>query len=84
MKNTDHRSADLATSPEQPLSDLLPMIDQLSIDAKAALITHLLGNSGFDVRFDRHYSSLIAQINTMDQAALGDVLQAIAVRIQSN
>lgn len=86
MKDIEYWSAFSGTvSEQQQLNELLQLVNPLSTDAKAALVKHLLDTSGLTVGLDLSQdSSLIAQISTMEQAALGDVIQAIAVRIQSS
>lgn len=68
---------------EQKLDGLFTLVDQLPTDQKAELVQRLLKSSDLNVTFGNNQLSgtIIVQINTMDQTALGDILQAIANRI---
>jgi hypothetical protein len=69
----------------QKVDDLLSIAEHLPTEQKAELVQRLLKSSDLNVTFGNNQLSgtIIVQINTMDQAALGDILQAIASRIVS-
>jgi hypothetical protein len=69
----------------QKVDDLLSVAENLPTEQKAELVQRLLKSSDLNVTFGNNQLSgtIIVQINTMDQAALGDILQAIASRIVS-
>jgi hypothetical protein len=69
----------------QKVDDLLSVAEHLPAEQKAELVQRLLKSSDLNVTFGNNQLSgtIIVQINTMDQAALGDILQAIASRITS-
>jgi hypothetical protein len=73
----------VASNSHHQLDDLFGVVDKLPVEDKVALVKHLLGNSGLSVVFENNQlsGSLIVQINTMDKAVLGEILQAIAQRI---
>ena len=84
LENTKLWSALVAASSDRhQVKDLFQVVDQLSLDDKAALVKHLMGNAGLNIGFGNNQisGSVIAQINMMDKAALGETLQAIACRI---
>jgi hypothetical protein len=83
MKDTELWSAIVVASSNCRLEDLFQVVDQLSINEKAALVKHLMDSSSLNVEFDKKplSSSNIGEINTMDKATLGEILQAIANRI---
>jgi hypothetical protein len=70
-------------SSDSTTQELFAVIDQLSLQEKAALVEHLLNTSNMVVGFDskRLSGSMIDQINQMDRAALGELLDAIAQRM---
>lgn len=84
MEDTDFWNAiAIASSHRRQLEDLFEAVDQLSIDDKAALAKHLMSSFGINVvlRSDSSSNSIISQINMMDNAALGELLRAIATRV---
>lgn len=68
---------------DRQLNDVFSVVDQLPTDQKAELVKRLLKSSDLNVTFGNNQLSgtIIVQINTMDKAALGDILSAIADRI---
>lgn len=70
---------------ERKLDDLYTVVEELPADQKAELVKRLLKSSDLNVTFGNNQLSgtIIVQINAMDQAALGDILQAIATRIST-
>jgi hypothetical protein len=69
----------------QRVEDLFSIVEELPPDKKAELVQRLLKSNDLNVTFGNNQLSgtIIVQINTMDQAALSDILQAIASRITS-
>jgi hypothetical protein len=69
----------------QRVEDLFAVVEDLPPDKKAELVQRLLKSNDLNVTFGNNQLSgtIIVQINAMDQAALGDILQAIASRITS-
>lgn len=69
----------------QQVEDLLSVVEDLPTNQKAELVKRLLKSADLNVTFGNNQLSgtIIVQINAMDQAALGDILQAIANRISS-
>jgi hypothetical protein len=69
----------------QKVDNLLSVAENLPAEQKAELVQRLLKSADLNVTFGNNQLSgtIIVQINTMDQAALGDILQAIASRITS-
>lgn len=65
------------------LDDVFSVVEQLPTDQKAELVKRLLKSSDLNVTFGNNQLSgtIIVQINTMDQTALADILNAIANRI---
>lgn len=70
---------------ERKIDDLYTVVEQLPADQKAELVKRLLKSSDLNVTFGNNQLSgtIIVQINSMDQAALGEILQAIATRIST-
>lgn len=69
---------------ETALSDVLPLVEKLSVEEKAQLVKKLLGTEGLSVVLgNNHLSGSIAvQINMMGNKDLSDILTAIATKIE--
>lgn len=75
----------VVTNNERKIDDLYSVVEDLPVEQKAELIKRLIKASDLNVTFGNNQLSgtIIVQINTMDQGALADILQAIASRITS-
>lgn len=74
----------VASSNAQTTEDFFTAVDQLSLEDKAALVKHLLVSSGMNVVFNNSPpNSATLQIQSMDRAELGAILQAIGDRLKS-
>ncbi len=73
----------VVTNNERKVDDLYSVVEDLPVEQKAELIKRLIKSSDLNVTFGNNQLSgtIIVQINTMDQGALAEILQAIASRI---
>lgn len=63
------------------LEEVFALIDQLSVEDRVQILRHLLGGLSEETGNHRLSSSVIRQINRMDESGLGEVLRAIAGRL---